>query len=186
MEYNRLSQPGTFRNNLVGKYVTVDIDIFVEDWLARGGYQAAYRRLQGLQKFFPGAKACYRESSSRNLHIIVKTVQALSLLDSLMIRAEFGDDMTRLCADFLRYYRSGNIDEYGRYVSGDLLQIGRCFDEKMKNGKIGRVGNWIPIVDLTAVIPNGYQLSHHKRATLSDFRDEARDRHDPEPTQVTI
>lgn len=134
-----------FLNDVVGNDVTIDIDIYVTDWIQHGGYQATLRRLEDLAKFIKELKAFYRESSSKNIHIRIQTKEKLTLLDSLLIRAYFGDDETRLMADMCRYFRSGKIDDLGKFASGDLLEIGRCFDEKWKNGKKGKAGHWIPI-----------------------------------------
>jgi hypothetical protein len=135
-----------FHNAEIGKFVTIDIDIFVDDWIALGGYKAAVRRLQDLEKIIPRVKAFYRESSSKNVHILIESEKPLTLIDSLLIRAYFGDDQVRLRADMMRYFKSGKVDELGQYASGDLLQVGRCFDQKWKDGKFGQAGHWIPIL----------------------------------------
>ena len=129
-----------FDDVTVGPEITLDIDLYVEDWLllARPGFMEKLHDLE--TRFGIPIRAWYRESSHRNVHIKMLFPDALSMLECLLFRAWFDDDRTLLFIDMKRYFKT--MDAQNKFM--------RRFDCKGKiNGagefEITRAGEWIQL-----------------------------------------
>ena len=113
----------------IGDTITLDIDIFVEDWLSLEK-EKFLKRVQDIEdRFQVILGAWYRESSNRNIHIKIQFDKSLSMLECLLFRAWFDDDQTLLYIDMKRYFAT--MDKDNRFM--------RRFDCK---GKINDQGEF--------------------------------------------
>ena len=124
----------------VGDTITLDIDIYVDDWLllAREGF---LKRIYEIEdRFKVVARAWYRNSSHNNVHIKIQFDKPLSMLECLLFRAWFDDDQTLLFIDMKRYFKT--MDKDNRFM--------RRFDCKGKINdqgeyEITHAGPWIDL-----------------------------------------
>jgi hypothetical protein len=129
--------PGLLSNPFIGTEITIDIDRFCDEWLIRGGYAAALTRIEDIKRMIdPQVTAYYRESSGQHIHLKIVFSRPITMLDSLVIRAYFADDLSRLTCDMIRYL-----------TFRDIRMMGRCFDQKGIAGKVASAGRWIELVD---------------------------------------
>jgi hypothetical protein len=114
----------------IGDTITLDIDIFVEDWLLLEK-EKFLKRVQDIEAQFDCLmiQAHYRESSNRNIHIKIEFNKPLSMLECLLFRAWFDDDQALLYIDMKRYFAT--MDKDNRFM--------RRFDCK---GKINDQGEF--------------------------------------------
>jgi hypothetical protein len=139
-----------FKNRSIGKQVTIDLDtyfyFFVRplDEVPEGEKQgvtlnSVRERLQRMICRIPPGYAMnldvhYRRSSKDHVHVRIRFMQDLDVLDGFMIRAWMLDDQTRLELDLARYL-----------LTDDLNEMNRCFDEKAEHDGIKKAGPWIPL-----------------------------------------
>jgi len=124
----------------IGDTITLDIDIFVEDWLLLEK-EKFIKRVGEIEVLF-NVEICaaYRESSNRNIHIKIRFSKSLSMLECLLFRAWFDDDQALLYIDMKRYFAT--MDKDNRFM--------RRFDCKGKINdqgefEITHAGPWIRI-----------------------------------------
>jgi hypothetical protein len=129
-----------FDDVTIGEEITLDIDLFVEDWLllARPGFMAKLHDIE--ERFHIPVRAWYRESSHRNVHIKMKFPYPVSMLEALLFRAWFDDDKTLLFIDMKRYFKT--MDAENKFM--------RRFDCKGKINDAGEfeifhAGEWIQL-----------------------------------------
>lgn len=129
-----------FDDVTVGEEITLDIDLYVEDWLllARPGFMDKLHELE--IRFNIPIRAWYRKSSHDNVHIKMKFPYPLSMLECLLFRAWFDDDRNLLYIDMKRYFKT--MDSQNKFM--------RRFDCKGKildNGdfEIKQAGAWIQL-----------------------------------------
>lgn len=129
-----------FEDVKVGSTITLDIDIYVDDWLllAREGFIKRVRDIE--DRFKVVVKAWYRNSSHNNVHIKLQFDKPLSMLECLLFRAWFDDDQTLLFIDMKRYFKT--MDKDNRFM--------RRFDCKGKINdqgeyEITHAGPWIDL-----------------------------------------
>lgn len=122
----------------IGDTITLDIDIFVEDWLLleKDRFIKKVRDIEDLFNTPIGVK--YRESSNRNIHIMIHFTKSLSMLECLLFRAWFDDDQALLYIDMKRYFAT--MDKDNRFM--------RRFDCKGKINdqgefEISHAGPWV-------------------------------------------
>jgi hypothetical protein len=129
-----------FENVIIGKEITLDIDIFVEDWLELQK-DTFLHKIEGLEdRFCTQVKVFYRESSHRNVHIKIEFAWDLTMLEVLLFRAWFDDDQTLLFIDMKRYYKT--MEGINRFM--------RRFDCKGKINdqgefEISHAGPWVAL-----------------------------------------
>lgn len=94
-----------FENIVIGDEITLDIDIFVDDWLllAKDGFIDKIMNIE--EKFQVRIEVMYRESCHRNVHIKLKFPQVLNMFEVLLFRAWLDDDQTLLYLDMKRYFK---------------------------------------------------------------------------------
>lgn len=94
-----------FEDVTIGQEITLDIDLFVDDWLllAKEGFLEKIRDIE--DKFQIPVEVHYRESSHRNVHIKLKFPRSLSMFEVLLFRAWLDDDQTLLYLDMKRYFK---------------------------------------------------------------------------------
>lgn len=110
------------------------LDIDVEYWHFTRGNQYIdlldkLRHVFGLGD--ARAKVWIRISANGRVHLKIEMQEAITVFHSLMYRAWFGDDASRLAHDLARYY------EYA-----DVGNIGRIFDEKLVGSDVKKAGPW--------------------------------------------
>jgi len=127
-----------FENITIGDEITLDIDLFVEDWLllAKKGFIEKIHDIE--DKFQLPVMVHYRESSHRNVHIKLKFPKALTMFEVLLFRAWLDDDQTLLYLDMKRYFKLMDAEHH----------FMRRFDCKGKINdqgefEISRAGPWI-------------------------------------------
>jgi hypothetical protein len=118
-----------FENIVIGKEITLDIDLFVEDWINLEEENFLNKLGDFENRFEIRTTVYYRESSHKNVHIKIEFPNDLSMLDVLLLRAWFDDDRTLLIIDMKRYFKS--MDAVNRFM--------RRFDCK---GKINDSGEY--------------------------------------------
>lgn len=129
-----------FEDVLIGNTITLDIDIFVDDWLLLEKERFIHR-LEDLEvRFKTSVQAWYRNSSNNNVHIKIEFDKPLSMLECLLFRAWFDDDQTLLFIDMKRYFKT--MDKVNRFM--------RRFDCKGKINDAGEyeithAGTWIRV-----------------------------------------
>lgn len=139
-----------FKNRNIGKQVTIDLDtyfyFFVRplEEVPEGEKQgitlnSVRERLKRLYSRIPPGYGMnidvhYRRSSKDHVHVRIRFMQDLEVLDGFMIRAWMLDDQTRLELDMARYL-----------LTDDLNEMNRCFDEKAEADGIKKAGPWIPL-----------------------------------------
>lgn len=135
-----------FKNQGIGKEVTVDLDTFFYYFVLpptlipeeRQGItlKTVRERLKRIGSVIGDEPiiAFYRRSSNDHVHVRLRFLQDLSVLDGFMIRAFMLDDQTRLELDLARYL-----------ISGSLHEMNRCFDEKATVDGTKKAGPWIPL-----------------------------------------
>lgn len=94
-----------FENILIGDEITLDIDIFVEDWLLLAKDAFIGKICDIEEKFNIPLVVYYRESCHRNVHIKLKFPAPLSMFEVLLFRAWLDDDQTLLYLDMKRYFK---------------------------------------------------------------------------------
>lgn len=129
-----------FHDVQIGNEITLDIDIFVADWIRLEKEKFLKRMFEVEERFKTSVKAWYRNSSNNNVHIKMHFGRPLSMLECLLFRAWFDDDQTLLFIDLKRYFKT--MDNENRFM--------RRFDCKGKiNDKgqyeITKAGPWIPL-----------------------------------------
>ena len=136
-----------FKNQDIGKEVTIDLDTYFY-YFVRPSEEASKEEKQGitlktvrerLRRLYPciGSEpivAYYRRSSNDHVHVKMRFLRDLSVLDGFMVRAWMLDDQTRLSLDLARYT-----------ISGSLHEMNRCFDEKATLDGTKKAGPWIPL-----------------------------------------
>jgi hypothetical protein len=129
-----------FEDVTIGNVITLDIDIFVDDWLLLEKERFLHR-LEDLEvRFKTKVQAWYRNSSNNNVHIKIEFEGPLSMLECLLFRAWFDDDQTLLFIDMKRYFKT--MDKVNRFM--------RRFDCKGKINDAGEyeithAGTWIRV-----------------------------------------
>lgn len=139
-----------FKNRTIGNTVTVDIDTYYYFFLRpqdeipedekQGITLSTVRdRIQRLISYMPPAYGMnmdihYRRSSNDHVHVRIRFVHDIEVLDGFMIRAWMLDDQTRLELDLARYLKTD-----------DLHEMNRCFDEKATDQGIKKAGPWVPL-----------------------------------------
>ena len=129
-----------FEDVLIGNTITLDIDIFVDDWLLLER-ERFLKRIEDLEdRFKTKVQAWYRNSSNNNVHVKIEFDKPLSMLECLLFRAWFDDDQTLLFIDMKRYFKT--MDKVNRFM--------RRFDCKGKINDAGEyeithAGSWIRV-----------------------------------------
>jgi len=129
-----------FEDVLIGNMITLDIDIFVDDWLLLER-ERFLKRIEDLEdRFKTKVQAWYRNSSNNNVHVKIEFDKPLSMLECLLFRAWFDDDQTLLFIDMKRYFKT--MDKVNRFM--------RRFDCKGKINDAGEyeithAGSWIRV-----------------------------------------
>jgi len=129
-----------FEDVLIGNTITLDIDIFVDDWLLLEK-ERFLKRIEDLEdRFKTKVQAWYRNSSNNNVHVKIEFDKPLSMLECLLFRAWFDDDQTLLFIDMKRYFKT--MDKVNRFM--------RRFDCKGKINDAGEyeithAGSWIRV-----------------------------------------
>jgi hypothetical protein len=118
-----------FENIVIGKEITLDIDLFVDDWINLEKDNFINKLKDFEQRFETNTVSHYRESSHKNVHIKIEFNRDLCMLDVILLRAWFDDDRTLLIIDMKRYFKS--MDAVNRFM--------RRFDCK---GKINDSGEY--------------------------------------------
>lgn len=124
----------------IGNVITLDIDIFVDDWILLERERFLNRVMDIEKRFKTKVRAWYRTSSHNNVHIKIEFNQPLSMLECLLFRAWFDDDQTLLFIDMKRYFKT--MDQENRFM--------RRFDCKGKINdqgeyEIAHAGPWITL-----------------------------------------
>jgi hypothetical protein len=136
-----------FQNQSIGPEVTVDLDTFFY-YFIRPETEWPEGEKQGITlhsirdrigRMLPRLNhepvlVHYRRSSNDHVHVRLRFLQDLSVLDGFMIRAWLFDDQTRLSLDLARYF-----------ITGSLHEMNRCFDEKATVNGVKTAGPWISI-----------------------------------------
>lgn len=121
--------PVFFENIVIGKEITLDIDLFINDWLELEK-ETFLNKIETLEdRFATKVRVFYRESSNKNVHIKIEFNYDLTMLEVLLFRAWFDDDRSLLYIDMKRYYKT--MDGVNRFM--------RRFDCK---GKINDQGDF--------------------------------------------
>ena len=108
--------------------ITVDIDEPYSEWTREN-----LPRMRKTIYRVPGVKSAFiRKSSGGNVHIRVHLDREISMFESFLLRAHFGDDAARLACDLDRFYRTGKLED-----------TGRTFDQKYTRGTIRYAGKWL-------------------------------------------
>jgi hypothetical protein len=136
-----------FNNQPVGNSITVDLDIFFDDFVReleeipekdRPGFtrHAVITRIMMIENAIQQEiqRSLYRRSSNGHVHLRLYLCQEVSVLDAFLIRATLWDDRTRLALDEARYL-----------LTGSLHEMNRCFDEKADGEGVKRAGPWISL-----------------------------------------
>jgi hypothetical protein len=124
-----------FHNRIIGHRVTIDVDMFIEDWEQSQRDTAKAKICQMEHRFNTLIHSWYRRSSSNNVHILLEFEHSLPMLDIFLIRAFMKDDPVRLILDMHRYFRTEDVDK-----------MNRCFDEKIHITEgVKKAGDWIPL-----------------------------------------
>ena len=136
-----------FKNQNIGKEVTVDLDTFFyyfvrpeSEWPEDEKQGVTLRTVkERLSRMFPSIQyepvvARYRRSSNDHVHVKLQFLSDLSVLDAFMVRAWMLDDQTRLSLDLARYL-----------LTGSLHEMNRCFDEKATVDGTKKAGPWISL-----------------------------------------
>jgi hypothetical protein len=118
-----------FENIVIGNEITLDIDLFVDDWINLEEENFLNKLGEFENRFDVRTTAYYRESSHKNVHIRIVFKRDLYMLDVILLRAWFDDDRTLLIIDMKRYFKS--MDAVNRFM--------RRFDCK---GKINDAGEY--------------------------------------------
>ncbi len=158
-------------NQNAGRQVTIDLDIFFEDYLKNPEdfppdakdrpnvtiYHTRYA-LSELRKYFEmqDIKAEYRRSSSGNVHVRLTFPQDILVLDSFLARAWLADDLKRMRLDMMRYLSTGSLHE-----------INRCFSEKCVGGVSHSAGPWIPLEYDISSLPHNDPAAIDYRAFMT-------------------
>lgn len=129
-----------FEDVSIGREITLDIDLFVDDWLllARAPF---LRKIEDMEyRFNIKIMGWYRRSSHNNVHIRLLFPDTVSMLEVLIIRAWLDDDQTLLFLDMKRYFQT--MDKDNRFM--------RRFDCKGKINDAGEfeithAGEWLPL-----------------------------------------
>lgn len=127
-----------FENVIIGQEITLDIDIFVDDWIELQ-QESFLNKLKGVEdRLDVHTRILFRESSHKNVHIKIEFNRDLTMLDVLLLRAWFDDDQTLLFIDMKRYFKT--MDGVNRFM--------RRFDCKGQikdNGEyeINHAGPWV-------------------------------------------
>lgn len=124
----------------IGKEITLDIDLFVEDWLLLQKEDFLEKISKIEESWGVSLKVWYRRSSHNNVHIKLEFPCPLSMLEVLLFRAWLDDDRSLLYIDMKRYFKTGDKDH--RFM--------RRFDCKGKINdqgmfEITHAGQWIPL-----------------------------------------
>lgn len=136
-----------FDNRSVGNMITVDLDVFFDDFVreqeeipekerpgfTRDSVVLRMMRIEGIIQE-EVVRAEYRRSSNGHVHFRAVLSRELSVLDAFIMRATFWDDQQRLALDMARYLFTGSLHE-----------INRCFDEKATFEGVKVAGPWIPL-----------------------------------------
>ena len=116
--------------------ITIDIDVNYTEFCVDKS-QGLLRDLRRVGERHQILSTQLRKSSGGRTHVRVRFFEEISLFESLCIRAFLNDDPHRLACDLTRYFMTGNIED-----------TGRCFNEKYTKGKLRKATKWQDIKDL--------------------------------------
>ncbi len=136
-----------FKNQSVGKTVTVDLDVWIEYFLRdqnqippdeKAGITIGYIREQivKIEGVLEQSIFCqYRRSSKGHIHLRLTFRDEITVFDAFLLRSCLFDDLTRHSLDERRYA-----------LWGSLHEMNKCFDHKGEaGGKVYSSGPWIAL-----------------------------------------
>jgi hypothetical protein len=136
-----------FKNPAVGNTVTVDLDVWIENFLReredvpkteRPGITIGFLREQIIMieaAINEPITAHYRRSSKGHIHVLLTFPHDITVFDAFLLRSCLWDDLTRHALDEGRFALWGNLNE-----------LNKCFDQKVgKGGQVFTTGPWISL-----------------------------------------